>query len=82
MLLVNGAKVKGDILRTLHFLNGTTSAFQRPLRGVTATTPSLLPLSGRSGHGRTCCSLHPVANDPFETIERAMRPIPQAREIW
>jgi hypothetical protein len=27
----------------------------------------LLPLSGHSGHGRTCCWLDPVVNDPSET---------------
>jgi len=46
MLLVNGAKVKGDILRTLHFLNGTTSAFQRPLRGVTVTVRAYFRFRG------------------------------------
>ena len=34
---------------------------------VTDSTPSLLPLSGHSGHGRTCCSLHPVAIHPSRT---------------
>ncbi len=28
---------------------------------------SLVPLSGQSGHGWTCCWFDPVANDPFET---------------
>src|SRR5258706_7892689 len=28
---------------------------------------NLLPLSGHSGHGRTCCWLDPVAKDPKQT---------------
>src|SRR5258707_13120084 len=36
----------------------------RPSNHRAASVLKLLPLSGHSGHGRTCCSLSPVANDP------------------
>src|SRR5439155_20336093 len=29
----------------------------------------LLPLSGHGGHGRACCWLDPVANDPSRTLD-------------
>ena len=42
---------------------GVTVNPQRPIAAATSAL-NLLPLSGYSGHGRGCCGLDPVANDP------------------
>jgi len=44
----------------------TSCASPSTRKGISQVA-SFLPFSGHSGHGRNCCSLDPVAIDPFRT---------------
>jgi hypothetical protein len=54
---------------TLDLQGGTIN----PQQPEAANALNSLPLSGHSGHGRTCCWLDSVANDPSRPLSAKLR---------